>query len=220
MRPPKIVVIFRGLPGSGKSFVAKNIKSQESSYGSEAPRILALDDYFECDGEYEYEVELEDSYRASLVKSFKKQVDDGYFDFVMVDCINNLTKHYEEMWSYAKQKGFEVYIAEIDCDIGMAASRNVHGWTEDSLKKLSKQWDRTPDHFNKLDLLGFLQDKEITQVEMEDAEPDQTEPDSEQNSSDKTGKYRKTLVSGSYEEEDEVRFLTKRKSDKFAVFLD
>ena len=85
---------------------------------------------------------------------------------------------------------------------------------------MSKQWDRTPDHFNKLDLLGFLQDKEITQVEMEDAEPDQTEPDSEQNSSDKTGKYRKTLVSGSYEEEDEVRFLTKRKSDKFAVFLD
>ena len=50
---------------------------------------------------------------------------------------------------------------------------------------------------------------------MEDAEPDQTEPDS-----DKTGKNRKTLVSGSYEEEDEVRFLTKRKSDKFAVFLD
>ena len=77
-----------------------------------------------------------------------------------------------------------------------------------------------PDHFNKLDLLGFLQDKEITQVEMEDAEPDQTEPDSEQNNPDKTGKYRKTLVSGSYEEEDEVRFLTKRKSDKFAVFLD
>ena len=51
MRPPKIVVIFRGLPGSGKSYVAKNIKSQESEFGSETPRILALDDYFECDGE-------------------------------------------------------------------------------------------------------------------------------------------------------------------------
>ena len=60
--------------------------------------------------QYEYEAELEDSYRASLVKSFKKQVDDGYFDFIMVDCINNLTKHYEEMWSYAKQKGFEVSV--------------------------------------------------------------------------------------------------------------
>ena len=110
MRPPKIVIILRGLPGSGKSFVAKNIKNQESSYGSEAPRILALDDYFECDGEYEYEAELEDAYRASLIKSFKKQIDDGYFSFIMVDCINNLNKHYEEMWSYAKQKGFEVSI--------------------------------------------------------------------------------------------------------------
>ncbi len=51
---------------------------------------------------------MEDSYRASLTKSFKKQIDDGYFSFVIVDCINNKTKHYEEMWSYAKQKGFEV----------------------------------------------------------------------------------------------------------------
>ncbi len=130
MRPPKVVVIFRGLPGSGKSFVARNIKTQEASLGSDVPRILALDDYFECDGEvskdsklsaiysndglsfnfkYEYEEELEDSYRASLIKSFKKQVDDGYFSFIMVDCINNLNKHYEDIWSYAKQKGFEVF---------------------------------------------------------------------------------------------------------------
>lgn len=50
MRPPKLVIIFRGLPGSGKSFLAKNLKALESEMGSEAPRILALDDYFECDG--------------------------------------------------------------------------------------------------------------------------------------------------------------------------
>merc|ERR1711862_334183 len=81
------------------------------------------------------------------------------------------------MWSYAKQKGFEVYIAEMECDIELAASRNVHDWKEDSIRKLSKQWDRTPDHFNKLDLRGFLQDKEITQVEMEDAEPDEVPDD-------------------------------------------
>ena len=51
---------------------------------------------------------MEESYRASLVKSFKKQVDDGYFSFIMVDCINDKTSHYQEMWSYAKQRGFEV----------------------------------------------------------------------------------------------------------------
>ena len=51
---------------------------------------------------------MEESYRSSLVKSFKKQVDDGYFSFIMVDCINDKTSHYQEMWSYAKQRGFEV----------------------------------------------------------------------------------------------------------------
>ena len=51
-------------------------------------------------------------------------------------------------------------------------TRNIHAWTEDALRKLDSKWESTPDHYNKLDLRGFLQDKEITQVEMEDAEPD------------------------------------------------
>ena len=57
---------------------------------------------------YEYEEEMEKSYRASLVKSFKKQIDDGYFSMILVDCINDKTDHYQPIWSYAKQKGFEV----------------------------------------------------------------------------------------------------------------
>ena len=103
----------------------------------------------------------------------------------------------------------------MECDIELAASRNVHDWKEDSIRKLSKQWDRTPDHFNKLDLRGFLQDKEITQVEMEDAEPDE-KIETESDNSKKLSNYSsKTLVSGNYEDEDEVRFLTKRKSRVF-----
>ena len=57
---------------------------------------------------YEYEKEMEKSYRTSLVKSFKKQIDDGYFSLILVDCINDKTEYYQPMWSYAKQKGFEV----------------------------------------------------------------------------------------------------------------
>ena len=60
--------------------------------------------------QYEYDKELEDSFRSSLFKSFKKQIDDGYFTFVIVDGINNKTKHYEDMWSYGKQRGFEVQL--------------------------------------------------------------------------------------------------------------
>ena len=53
-RPKKMVIIFRGLPGAGKTFIVKHIKTQESEMGGEAPRILSLDDYFECDGEVGY----------------------------------------------------------------------------------------------------------------------------------------------------------------------
>ena len=69
----------------------------------------------------------------------------------------------------------QVYIAEVECDVSLAVTRNIHGWTEEALRKLNSKWESTPDHYNKLDLRGFLQDKEITQVEMEDAEPDPQE---------------------------------------------
>jgi pantothenate kinase-related protein Tda10 len=49
-RPPKLVIIMRGLPGSGKTHMARAIKTTETEQGFEAPRILSLDDYFECDG--------------------------------------------------------------------------------------------------------------------------------------------------------------------------
>lgn len=45
-RPDKIVLILRGLPGSGKSPLAKKIKDIETENGGSAPRILSIDDYF------------------------------------------------------------------------------------------------------------------------------------------------------------------------------
>lgn len=58
--------------------------------------------------QYEYEAELEPSYQESLLKSFKKTVSDGFFPFIIVDCVNNKIKNYEEMFNFAKSKGFQV----------------------------------------------------------------------------------------------------------------
>ena len=107
-RPPRLAVILRGLPGAGKSHVAKLLKEKETEQGADAPRTMALDDYFECDGEYEYEAEMEPAYRGSLEKSFKKNVDGGLFPFLIVDAINEKVDHFRGMWSHAKQNGFEV----------------------------------------------------------------------------------------------------------------
>ena len=53
------------------------------------------------------------SYSLSLTKNFKKQVENGLFSFLIVDTINDKTAHYQEMWSFAKQKGYEVNMRRV-----------------------------------------------------------------------------------------------------------
>ena len=45
-RPKRLAIVLRGLPGSGKSHIAKKLKDIETQQGGDAPRIHAIDDYF------------------------------------------------------------------------------------------------------------------------------------------------------------------------------
>ena len=47
-------------------------------------------------------------FRASFLKSFKKNIDAGLFSFLIVDAVHCKTSQYREFWSYAKQNGYEV----------------------------------------------------------------------------------------------------------------
>lgn len=58
--------------------------------------------------EYEYEPEMEDTYRSGMLKTFKKTLDDGFFPFIILDSIHDRVRHFEQFWSAAKTKGFEV----------------------------------------------------------------------------------------------------------------
>ena len=58
--------------------------------------------------EYEYDKALEASYKASFLKSFKKHVDDLYFNFIILDATFDKKLYIDEFWSYAKSKGFQV----------------------------------------------------------------------------------------------------------------
>uniref|UniRef100_A0A1J3HE16 YLP motif-containing protein 1 n=1 Tax=Noccaea caerulescens TaxID=107243 RepID=A0A1J3HE16_NOCCA len=107
-RPDHFVIILRGLPGSGKSYLAKLLRDIEVENGGSAPRIHSMDDYFmtevekveESDSkssssgrskrpivkkvmEYCYEPEMEEAYRSSMLKAFKRTLEDGAFSFVI-----------------------------------------------------------------------------------------------------------------------------------------
>ncbi|XP_076621042.1 uncharacterized protein LOC143341767 isoform X1 [Colletes latitarsis] len=196
-RPPKIAIILRGPPGSGKSFVAKLIKDKEIEQGGSAPRILSLDDYFLIEKEmestddngkkvtvkemiYEYEEAMEQSYVTSLVKAFKKNITDGFFNFIILDCINEKISDYEEMWSFAKTKGFKVYVCEMEMDLQICLKRNIHNRTEDEINRIIDYFEPTPSYHQKLDVNSMLQDQAIEEVHMEDSE-ETLEKSSQQN---------------------------------------
>lgn len=109
-RPDHIVIILRGLPGSGKSYLAKALRDLEVESGGSAPRIHSMDDYFMIEVEkkvednqgsksstaskgrkqltkkvieYCYEPEMEETYRSSMLNAFKKTLDEGNFTFVI-----------------------------------------------------------------------------------------------------------------------------------------
>lgn len=57
---------------------------------------------------YEYESEMEDTYMQYLIKSYKKTVVDGLFDFIIVDSINSTLRDYTEFYNFAKLYAFTV----------------------------------------------------------------------------------------------------------------
>lgn len=55
----------------------------------------------------------------------------------------------------------------MEADAGVCASRNVHKRTRKEIDALLQSWQPTPAHMNKVTLLGYFQDQEIDNVDME-----------------------------------------------------
>lgn len=86
---------------------------------------------------YEYDASMDESYQRSLVKSFKKTVDDDLFDLIIVDMINEKMAKIDEMNLHAKMKGFHVYVIELtQADAATCFSRNVHNRQLDEIKRV------------------------------------------------------------------------------------
>lgn len=86
---------------------------------------------------YEYDAGMDESYQRSLVKSFKKTVDDDLFNLIIVDMINDKMAKLDEMNLHAKMKGFHTYVIELmQADARTCFGRNVHNRQFDEIKKV------------------------------------------------------------------------------------
>ncbi|MQL70616.1 hypothetical protein Taro_002941, partial [Colocasia esculenta] len=129
-RPDHIVVILRGLPGSGKSYLAKALRDLEVDNGGNAPRIHCMDDYFMTEVE---KVEESDGSKG------KKQITRKVMEFC-----------YEP--EMEERSGYEVYLLEATYkDPTGCAARNVHGFTLEDIKGMAEKWEESPAFYLQLD---------------------------------------------------------------------
>ncbi|XP_010550653.1 PREDICTED: uncharacterized protein LOC104821457 [Tarenaya hassleriana] len=217
-RPDHFVIILRGLPGSGKSYLAKMLRDIEVENGGAAPRIHSMDDYFMTEVEkvenndstssssgrskkpvvkkvmeYCYEPEMEEAYRSSMLKAFKRTLEEGVFTFVIVDDRNLRVADFAQYWATAKRSGYEAYILEAAYkDPAGCAARNVHGFTSDQIQEMAAQWEEAPSLYMQLDIKSIsrwddLKENGIQEVDMDmedDFGPQERKPD---NRAGKTG---------------------------------
>ncbi|XP_026809226.1 uncharacterized protein LOC113551273 isoform X2 [Rhopalosiphum maidis] len=227
-RPSKIVIILRGLPGSGKSHVAKLIKEKELAMGGQAPRILSLDDYFmtevtkiEIDPEtnkkverkvmeYEHDSANENLYRTSFIKAFKKKILENYFSFYIIDAINNKVSYYKEIIEISRMNGFTVYIIELESDIDLCIKHNIHNRTAHDINSIMRSWVKTPSDQILLDIRSLLSPSE-NEMEMEDVSDIEMEVDKGDEAIDDRSSEENRNIE--FEEEDVMKLLSCKWTD-------
>ncbi|KAL6628930.1 hypothetical protein ACP70R_028695 [Stipagrostis hirtigluma subsp. patula] len=231
-RPDHIVIILRGLPGSGKSYLAKALRDLEVENGANAPRIHSMDDYFMIEVEkkvednegsksssaskgrrqltkkvieYCYEPEMEETYRSSMLKAFKKTLDEGNFKFVIVDDRNLRVADFAQFWATAKKSGYEVYLLEAPYkDPTGCAARNVHGFTLDDIKKMAADWEEAPPLYLRLDIHSLFNDDNLRGHSIQEVDMDTEDVDDPNNNTSTTSENsQKTIQETPHNESNE-----------------
>jgi predicted kinase len=131
------IKIMRGVPGSGKSTVAKAIR-QEAVDMEYHPYIVSADDYFVKDGQYQFDpTKLGDAHRFCM-KSFLFAVNDRMSPII----VDNTNINLEDVAPYVavgEALGYDVEVVQVDTEPTIAAGRNVHGV---QMKKVLEMYDR------------------------------------------------------------------------------
>ncbi|XP_049536268.1 uncharacterized protein LOC125951456 isoform X1 [Anopheles darlingi] len=201
-RSPRICMLIRGLPGSGKSHLARLIKNKEQIFGP-SPRVLSLDDYFLVDKEieekdpvsgkmvkvsrqvYEFDGEMEEVYVQHLIKAFKRTISERLFNFVIVDCCNHQLSYYLEFHNYARSNGFKVYTCTMQTDVDVCAKQNIHSRTEADIQEYADNWAMAPDEHMQINFNALFEpeqtDSNANVTDMDIAGDDESIPDHDVN---------------------------------------
>lgn len=158
----KLLIIMRGLPGSGKSFLAKGVYDSHVNDGKSC--IIHSTDNFH--------LELDPTNNKRMVYVFKPEKL-GYFhkqnllhtiasmeigvDCVIVDNTNTTWKEVKPYVEAAKNAGYRIDILDPITtwafDVNECAKKNTHGVPKEAIQRMKDRWETTNSLLTKGNLL-------------------------------------------------------------------
>lgn len=140
-----LVVILRGLPGSGKSWLAHNC--EETLQAPSSVALCSADSYFldRKSGEYHFDVDALPKAHQSCLTEFIQALQSGK-QLIIVDNTNAQLWEYQIYRYLAQLVGLKSCVLEIPClderMVELFASRNQHKVQTETALKRYMQWER------------------------------------------------------------------------------
>ena len=105
------------------------------SQGGSAPRILSIDDYYLTEDSIpDWLEEQESQYKLNLIKSLKRNLEDGHFSFIIVDSLSLKASDVMDLAEPSRLRGFAVFLVDLPERAATGTTRNC---TEADLEVLS-----------------------------------------------------------------------------------
>jgi tRNA uridine 5-carbamoylmethylation protein Kti12 len=131
----RVAVILRGIPGSGKSLLAKEICSDMRAKGVTAA-VHSTDDYFlNSHGEYQFdEVKLGENHIKNQA-AFERSLA-GLVGVVICDNTNTTLWEVERYVDIARDHNYSPIVVTVICDLKAALERGTHDVPERVVRKM------------------------------------------------------------------------------------
>lgn len=127
-------IIIRGLPGSGKSTMAKELAGVDGV-------IHSTDDYRYVNGIYVYDRSKNAQNHQKCFEAFCVSLA-AQIPVVIHDGVNSKLIYFTRYIQAAKRAGYEVTVMQIPhITAAAAAARNIHGLSESNIQRMIDEWE-------------------------------------------------------------------------------